>query len=581
MKIVSITIHNFRSIEDAQFNLEDYSVLIGANNQGKSNILRALRIFYEYEKTKFNELDDFPKFTKTSDRESWIDIEYKLSEEEYANLKDEYRLPNNTLKVRKYLLSENRNLVRTNQSNIFGYTENGLSETLFYGARNISQAKLGSALYIPDVMKTEEAFKTTGPSPFRNVLSFVMGKVIKKSEAYQTLQDSFREFNEKFSSESSKDGYSLQELEESINRELTEWNVKFHLEIKAIQSDEIIKDLVEHSLSDQELDQQIHIQNFGQGLQRYLIYTLIKISTQYVEKEESGKKEFNPDFTIILFEEPEAFLHPSQQEILNSTLYLLAKNSGQQVLTTTHSPTFVSKNIESISSLIRVEKREGSTKLYQITPSAKEELIKSNDGLYTFLQEKSKAPEVPTEDKVALKKLLRESDQTARYEQEAIRYLMWLDAERCCSFFSDNVCICEGPTEKRFIDYMIRNHWQDEFRTMKIYMLESGGKFQIHRFMNLFANLGITHSVLYDQDLQGKTESSRGHKYINQFIINSKNPFTKKIDSFDQDIESFLELPDVAVPSDKKPLYLMWKYKRGEISEEKIDSLKEKIKGLF
>lgn len=578
MKIVSVTIHNFRSIKDAQFNLEDYSVLIGANNQGKSNILRALRIFYEYEKTKFNELDDFPKFP-TSDHESWIDVEYKLSKEEYENLKDEYRLPNNTLKVRKYLLSEDRNLVRNNQSNIFGYTKNGLSETLFYGARNISQAKLGSALYIPDVMRTEDAFKTTGPSPFRNVLSFVMGKVIKKSEAYQTLQDSFREFNEKFSSESSKDGYSLQELEESINRELAEWNVKFHLEIKAIQSDEIIKDLVEHSLSDQELDQQIQIRNFGQGLQRYLIYTLIKISTQYVEKEESGKKEFNPDFTVILFEEPEAFLHPSQQEILNSTLYLLAKNSGQQVLTTTHSPTFVSKNIESISSLIRVEKREGSTKLYQISPSAKEELIKSNDGLYTFLQEKSIAPEVPEEDKVALKTLLRESDQTARYEQEAIRYLMWLDAERCCSFFSDNVCICEGQTEKRFIDYMIRNQWQDEFRTKKIYMLESGGKYHIHRFMNLFANLGITHSVLYDQDFQGNNKTA--HKYINQFIINSKNSFTKKIDSFDQDIESFLELPDIAVPSDKKPLYLMWKYKRGEISEEKIDCLKEKIKGLF
>lgn len=579
MKIVLITIHNFRSIKDAHFNLENYSVLIGANNQGKSNIIRALRVFYECDKAKYNENDDFPKFS-TADRESWIEVEFKLSKEEYDNLKDEYRLPENTLKVRKYLKSANQNLVRTNQSNIFGYTNKGLSDTLFYGARNISNAKLGSALYIPDVMKTEEAFKTTGPSPFRNVLSFVMGKVVKKSQAYQTLQESFREFNDKFSSESSKDGYSLQELEESINKQLTDWDVKFNLDIKTINSDDIIKNLVDHSISDSELEQQIQIRNYGQGLQRHLIYTLIKISTQYVDRDEPGKKEFNPDFTIILFEEPEAFLHPSQQEILNASLDSLSHNAGQQVLISTHSPTFVSKNIESILSLIRVEKRDGITKLFQISPLAKDNLIKENDGLYEFIKNKSEAPEVPLEDKEALKKLLRESNQNIRYEQEAIRYLMWLDTERCCSFFSDNVCICEGPTEKRFIDYLIRNHWQEEFKTKKLYILESGGKFQIHRFMNLFANLGITHSVLYDKDLLGTSDAARSHKYINQFILDSKNPFTKKIDSFDQDIETFLGLTSPNVPSDKKPLYLMWKYKRGEIPQEKIDNLKEKIKGL-
>ncbi len=575
MKIISITIHNFRSVKDAHFNLDNYSVLIGANNQGKSNILRALRIFYEYDKSKFIENDDFPKF-KTDDRESWIEIEYKLTDDEYKNLKEEYRLPENALKVRKYLRSEDSNRLKVNQSNIFAYTTKGLSDSLFYGAKNISQAKLGSALYIPDVMKTEDAFKTTGPSPFRNVLSFVMGKVVKKSQAYQALQDSFREFSVNFSSDASKDGYSLHELEESINKQLTNWDVKFHLNIRSINSDDIVKNLVDHSISNNELDQQVQIRNYGQGLQRHLIYSLIKISTQYIDIDELGKKEFNPDYTLILFEEPEAFLHPSQQEILNASLDSLSTNISQQVLITTHSPTFVSKNIELISSLIRVEKTEGITKLFQISSSAKKELIENNDGLYIFLMSKSEAADVPPEDKQALKKLLHETNENARYEQEAIRYLMWLDTERCCSFFSENVCICEGPTEKRFIDYMIRNHWQEEFKNKKVYIFESGGKFHIHRFMNLFASLGISHSILYDQDA-----SDRGHYYINQYIQDSKNPFTKKIDSFDQDIETFLGLSSSAVPPYKKPLYLMWKYKKGEIQQANIDNLKEKIKALI
>ena len=104
MKIKSLTIHNFRSIKEVKFNPYDYAVLVGANNAGKSNVLTALRIFYE-DGIKFNEKSDFPKF-QTEDNESWIEIEYLLTDEEFSNLKDEYKNPSNILKVRKYLKSE-------------------------------------------------------------------------------------------------------------------------------------------------------------------------------------------------------------------------------------------------------------------------------------------------------------------------------------------------------------------------------------------------------------------------------------------------------------------------------------------
>jgi len=96
MKIKSLTIHNFRSIKEVKFNLEDYVILVGANNAGKSNILTALRIFYEDE-IKFNEKSDFPKF-QTEDNESWIEIEYLLTQEEFISLKEEYKNPNRVLK---------------------------------------------------------------------------------------------------------------------------------------------------------------------------------------------------------------------------------------------------------------------------------------------------------------------------------------------------------------------------------------------------------------------------------------------------------------------------------------------------
>lgn len=574
MKINNINIHNFRSIKDTIFHLDDYSVLIGANNQGKSNIIRALRVFYEYDKLKYSKIDDFPKF-ETDDRESWIEIEYCLTDDEYETLKEEYRLPENTLKVRKYLQSS-AGLVKANQSNIYGYTLEGISDTLFYGAKNISQAKLGTVLYIPDVMTTEEAFKLKGPSPFRDVLNFVVGKVVKKSVSYSALQSSFQKFDEQFPHDKSADGHSVKGIQESLNENIREWDVEFNLHINPIDTDEIIKSLVTHSLTDSDLGKDVDIKHFGQGLQRHLIYTILKMSTEYVDEDEPKKKEFNPDFTLILFEEPEAFLHPSQQEILNTSLHTLSEIEGNQILVTTHSSTFVSKNIESLTSLIRVKRKGGISNIYQISDVEMDNLVLNNDGLYKHLEATYNDPNTPQEDKTALGGMLHSDTELIRLQKESIRYLLWLDTERCCSFFSDCVLICEGPTEKRFIDYMIQTGWNQEFGSKKVYVLESGGKYHMHKFMNLFSCLGIRHSVLFDLD-----NNKPQQKYINDYIIQSKNEQTYKIDSFKGDIESFL---DVQKPSkmrnDLKPLNLMWKYHDGQIDKAKITQLKNKILAL-
>jgi predicted ATP-dependent endonuclease of OLD family len=63
-----ITIHNFRSILDGQFNLDNYTLLVGENNSGKTTIVTAIRIFYEDGGIKFNESRDFPKI-ETNDNE--------------------------------------------------------------------------------------------------------------------------------------------------------------------------------------------------------------------------------------------------------------------------------------------------------------------------------------------------------------------------------------------------------------------------------------------------------------------------------------------------------------------------------
>jgi len=576
MQLQKIKIHNFRSILEADFDLEKYSLLVGENNAGKTNIITALRIFYE-DDIKFDAKNDFPKCNPT-DKESWVELEFLTTNDEQESLKDEYKSADKILKVRKYLKSENSDLVKSGTSNIFAYESGVLSTNQFYGAKNISQAKLGRLLFIPELSKTDDNFKMSGPSPLRNMIDFVMQKVIKNSPTYSNLQSAFETFNKDFKEESSKDGFSLKELANDINKNVAEWGINFGLDINSITADNIIKNLVSHYIEDSQLnDQRVSINCFGQGLQRHLIYTLIRVGAKYIDKKEEKKKEFSPELTIILFEEPEAFLHPTQQELLNVDLQKIAEDPTRQILCSTHSAIFVSKNVETLSSLLKVVRNNGESKIYQINKKELDSLFDENNSMFKMFSEKLNDAAVAQDIKIAIQqKSLGSitSDEELKLEEESLKYFLWLDSERSCSFFAKHVFICEGATEKIFFDYLLNTKWID-LKTKHLYFLDVMGKYNIHRYMNLFGELGIYHSVIFDKD-----QNQGIHDLINGFIESKKNSFTKGIYSFEKDIEEFVGITNARSPH-LKPLNIMWNYRNNKIDDSKIVELKNIIDSLI
>jgi len=545
MKITTVTIHNFRSVKKQSFQLSPYSLLIGPNNSGKTNIIDALRIFYEKD-LKFAPAKDSPKIG-TDDKESWLEIEFRLTDDEFSQLKDEYRQANNTLRVRKYLRSEDESRVKANQSNIYAYENGSLSGNLFYGAKNISEAKLGDVIYIPEVTKVDEYTKLTGPSAFRSLLEFVVKKVVKTSDAFAGLTRAFEDFNVTFREEAARDGVSLKNLLEDINKELRDWEISFGININQIKPEEIIKSLVSHYLKDPHLaGHEMDITSFGQGFQRHLIYTLIKLSIKYKDTPvKKAKKEFAPAYTLVLFEEPEAFLHPAQQGILDASLKDLSAEASQQVLIASHSSHFVSKNIEDLPAIIKLTRPAGETKIYQVDDQTLQEIFKDNKQLKQILEPESKDNGI---------------------QSESIRYCLWLDPDRCCSFFADMVLICEGLSEKALIDALMKEG-SLELRNSKTYILNAGGKHDIHRYMNLFGKLGIKHSVLFDGD-----NNSDKHKKINEFIQSKQNASTIRLHCFEGELEDCLGIPKVG-NAYRKPINVMWHYRNNKIERDKIDEL--------
>lgn len=62
-----------------------------------------------------------------------------------------------------------------------------MSENYFYGAKDIGRTKLGEIIYISEVSTSDDNLKLSGPSPFRDILNYVMKKVVKSSKEFRIL----------------------------------------------------------------------------------------------------------------------------------------------------------------------------------------------------------------------------------------------------------------------------------------------------------------------------------------------------------------------------------------------------------
>ena len=202
MKIREVKIHNYRSIADQLVTVGDYSLFIGANNSGKSNLIDAIRTFYEKD-LKFDRDRDFPKF-KVGDDESWIEVEYELSPYEASTIKAEYLLGAGRCRVRRWFYPPDKA-----KSGLLGYEKGKLSENMFYGWKNVGQAKLGSVIYVPAMSRLDEHTKLSGPSALRDLINDILRSIIKSSAAYVELRNHFKNFEISVKREEAPDKRSL------------------------------------------------------------------------------------------------------------------------------------------------------------------------------------------------------------------------------------------------------------------------------------------------------------------------------------------------------------------------------------
>ncbi len=564
MKIQCLEISNWRSIKSLRLELQDLTIFIGQNNNGKSNILNALLFFFgeiKHTEHDFNDcetelyvevtfccLDDFDqtqfqkyvtaggeiKMRKTGHRGGTADLCGYLELPADENLREEAMANFTTIEKRQTLpfadqLPAGRVSQEQLRTSLATYVEANraalafdyqLETTPFFGAKSIGQSMFGEILYIPAVTVAASELAVKGNSMFNKLYSRVATKISETNPLYQqasaalaALVNSMNRTNPDGSPNIDRP-VELTRLEDLIGDQLQAWKSKLEIEFTAPHVEDAVKletSVLVHDGIRTDIDRK------GNGLQRSLVFALIKAWAVIIREErekrraeagEDGPKRGASHSTYFIFEEPELFLHPQAQRELFASLKELSQ-ADNQVFLTTHSSSFV--NLEDHKSIVIVHKNdfvEGTT------------VVQCNEELY------------------------QQED-----ERRLFALQLLINPERSESFFAKKVIIVEGPTEKAVIPFLAKKLgvFKHEYS-----FIEAGSKEDLTRYIHLFNCFQIRYVVVYDKDHQAgkKPRDLTRADEVSQHLEDKINAAYGSSVVFDNDIEEEL---GVAIHGKPKP----------------------------
>jgi predicted ATP-dependent endonuclease of OLD family len=463
MKIINFSVNNYKGINGGlskntiNFEGSNTIFILGQNNAGKSSILKAYEVFYEDKKL---DIDYFFKKNTTNNIEMILEVELTTQEiDEFEDKKDNaiekyfYGENSNRLKLKKIWDKEDvasKNLTLLN-------TTGGDFETVGYagvGAHNFFKTRLPKPIFIkamPNEADLEGIVNDLLTSKVKEVLKDKELEEYKDAErTIQALQrkiydneeiSNYKELvNDHFSTMFEGIKISISEKEaESVIKSIDK---KFKINFDHFDETGVLKDDLPNSF-----------ENIGHGAIRIALFTL------FLMRDISGTIENNTKKFIVLFEEPELFLHPKLTRQLRKLVYdVSAEDKPFQVLCASHSPQMIDI-AKPKTSLVRIVKSENHTRLFQIDEDV---LLDRSTGL--------------------VKKEL----------YEALRFNSFV----CEAFYADEVILVEGDTEA----VLIRAYFQINEPKKDIFVMNCGSVNNIPFFQKIFFKFNIKYHVICDTD---------------------------------------------------------------------------------
>ena len=366
MKLHRISIKNYRSIsKKTTFELSDFTSLIGPNNEGKTNILRALTLAFAiinqwkhrpirrkqlegmYARRFFGQLRlnsgtnlisdfdfdrDYPKHIR---KVTSIEIEliFQLTETEIEEFKNETGVSNNgklplTIEIKPDTLS----LVINKQGRG--------NKTYNRNVRKIANyidTRIG-ILSVPAIRDSTQMLEVAQDFAQRHLQESLLANV-----HYQDLMQKIKQIEDEY----------LNALSGNITKQIQGYAQNIS-EVKLIRANKrSTMPLIERL----EITDNVRTSSTekGEGLQSLIAIGLIQEATRHLG---------NHKAYILAIDEPEAHLHPDAVRIINNTLHELAQK--QQVIVATHSPILVGQTQSHKNILIQNGKADTDPTLEKI-----------------------------------------------------------------------------------------------------------------------------------------------------------------------------------------------------------------------
>lgn len=532
MKISQIKIHGIKSYTESSVDMSNYTVFVGENNSGKSNILFALLWFFGKEKLAIKDVNN-----SISD-DPYIEVEFELQKDEEFTHPEEY-LVDGKFKVRA-VLSRSKISDKAMACEYHGYTgntEEDIKDTKLLGWKTVAKPSFGDVIYMPSVRPLSEELKFTANSSLNQLVTKNIIARIKvedeKNQHYGRVVESISALSN-FISEG--EGSAIQKLKEDISKKMLDYgNVQIGFDLVPPDAEDLIRSCFRPYTSVEGISDKLPLTSQGDGFQRSMMFSLIANLAELNKGEQkTGKKSAKNECTFYIIEEPELFLHPNHQTYFRNKLEEIANSNDAQIILTSHSPYFLN-NVEKYSQIKRVYMDNIISQIAQVSDKEIDTICLDNGRLMAEAKNECRTT------KLSELEIITESEKIAKSDH--LRYLLWIDPTRANAFLSKKVILVEGPTEKALFSFLFNNPkgaFYDESETAKITIIDTVGKYHFYKFAKLLNKFGIKVWCIYDGD-NDSCKKTISHKLLNENIENLKtNSVIKDCLRIDPDLETNL-----------------------------------------
>jgi len=504
MRLVSFKAQNYRSLKNFELDLGQFLVVIGENNSGKSTIFRALDLFlsstvkgvnddtfYNHDvKLSINLTACFDSLGKEEEEKlrPWM-VDGKLTvRKEYRRdsgktdvayfallrvpkekwLSDDYDGYNDrnivsSLPISEFIQSPARITKEIYKSAIKKYIEKYRDSVEFLteerknpvGYRQVLDGYLPEFHLVPAVRDVSEEVKTNSGALLGKLIGLLSEKVIRSNPKFREFQRAISELSAIM--EGKPPDQKLQEikdLEIRLEKALSDWRVRVDIHIKSPDFPTLLQSGMYVELDD---GLPTSIEDKGNGLQRSLIFALMRVLAEISrsEEKESGNEIWERSI-MFAFEEPELFLHPHISRVTYQALRTLS--STHQILLCTHSAYFV--NLEDYRDIVVIRKLNQTTGTSSYKTSG--ELFEGD------------------------------SEQKQRFNM-----IQFFNPDRSEVFFAKRVALVEGATEKALFPLLAKRLNMFDYR---VSIIDCGGKRNLVLFMKVLNAFKIPSIAVYDED---------------------------------------------------------------------------------